>query len=294
MIPSTEGAPARAPDGWPVRGREKERTVKETTALKLERRDQIAALISQKRTVTNAELMEMFDISIETVRRDLSTLERQGVLERVYGGAVRREANPQEPGYSVREREHTEEKLAIARCAETLIARNDTVYFDNGTSVLPLARQLRGDKKITAFTNALRTAAVLADKAQAEVILLGGQLKPKELSVSGSDAQEQLARYNVDKAFIGIGGISASSITDFLYAETTLRRQIIQSARQVIALADSSKFSMHAVYNLCPITDIDILITDNAAPEDVLEQIRNQGVQVYVVDPAEPAKGKRS
>ncbi len=260
--------------------------------MKLERRDQIAALISRNRTVTNAELMERFGISIETVRRDLSTLERQGVLERVYGGAVRREANPQEPGYGVREREHTGEKLAIARFAETLIARNDTVYFDNGTSVLLLARQMRGEKKITAFTNALRTAAVLADKA--EVILLGGPLKPGELCVSGDAAREQLARYNIDKAVIGVGGVSADGLTDFLYPEITLREQVIKSARQVIALADYSKFSMHAVYNLCPITDIDILITDDAAPQDVLEQIRDRGVQVHSVSVNEQDRSKKT
>ena len=262
--------------------------------MKVERRDQIAALVSRQRTVTNAELMERFGISIETLRRDRVTLERPGVLERVSGGAVRREANPHEPGYNTREREHTEEKLAIARCAETLITQNDTVFFDYGTSVLMLARQLKGDKHIIAFTNALRTAAVLADKAQAEVILLGGQLRPRELCCSGSDAQEQLARFNIDKAIIGIGGISAEGITDFLYAETALRRQVIQSARQVIALADSSKFSMRAVYNLCPITGIDILITDSDAPRDVLEQIRGEGVQVYVVNPNEQKKGKKA
>ena len=252
--------------------------------MKLERRDQIAELVSTNRTVTNAELMERFGISIETVRRDLAALEHQGVLERVYGGAVRRESNPQEPGYTSREKVHTAEKIAIARFAETLIAQNDTVYFDNGTSVLLLVRQLRGDKRITAFTNALRTAAALADKAQTDVILLGGQLRPKELCVSGSDTQEQLARFNIDKAFIGVGGISADGITDFHFAEAALRRQVIRNARQVIALADHSKFSIRAVHNICPISDIDILVTDSAAPSEILDQCKDKGVRVCIAD----------
>ena len=251
--------------------------------MKLERRDRIAALIARKRTVTNAELMETFGISIETVRRDLAVLERQGVLERVYGGAVRREANPEEPEYANREKNRAAEKLAIARFAETLIARNDTVYFDNGTSVLALARALDGDKKITAFTNTLRTAAVLADHANADVILLGGALRAKELCTSGSETEAELTRFNIDKAVIGVGGISADGITDFHFAEAALRRQVIRNAREVIALADSGKFAVRAVHNVCPITDVDVLITDENAPEDVLDEIRGKGVQVYTV-----------
>ncbi len=261
--------------------------------MKSDRREQIAALVSSAHTITNAELMEHFGISIETLRRDLSALERQGVLERVYGGAVQRKAVPQEPGYTNRERQHTEEKLAIARFAETLLAQNDTVYFDNGTSVLYLAHQLTGEKRITAITNTLRIAAVLADQAKADVIMLGGSLRPKELCVSGSDAKEQLARFNIDKAIIGIGGINAEGVTDFHYEEAALRRQVIKNARQIIALADYSKFSIHALHNICAIEDIDILVTDTAAPKEILEQIKGKGVQVFVASANKEERSKK-
>ena len=189
--------------------------------MKDERRDQIAELVSRNRTVTNAELMERFSISIETVRRDLAALERLGVLERVYGGAIHRRANPQEPGYAFRETAHAEEKLAIARLAETLITQNDTVYFDNGTTVFLVAEQLRDDKHIVAFTNVLRNAVALADKKQTEVILLGGQLRPNELCTSGSDTQEQLTRFNIEKAIIG-SGIKAIGATNSIFAANKL------------------------------------------------------------------------
>lgn len=247
-----------------------------------DRRNQIVEMLSQQSTVKNTELMERFGISIETVRRDLAYLEEQGLLERVYGGAVKKTYLNTEPVYTSREKENEPEKRAIAREAVKLIQTNDTVFFDLGTTVLFLAQQIGQEQHLTAFTNAIRTAVVLSEVEGCEVIIPGGHLRSHELSVSGFLAEDNMRQFNVDKAFIGGAGITEQGITDFNIGEANLRRQIIRNARQVIVLADYSKFGIRAVSNVCPLEDIDVLITDAKAPADMLAALENSGVRVIV------------
>ncbi len=245
-----------------------------------DRRNKIAQMVAQNQTVKNAELMELFDISIETVRRDLAYLEQQGVLERVYGGAVKKTFLNAEPTFQDRETSHHAEKWAIAREAEKLIQSNDTVFFDLGTTVQYLAQQL-GDKKIMAFTNALRTAIVLSEQKQ-DVIIPGGRLRPQELAISGPMAQSNMTQFNIDKAVIGVAGITEDGITDFKIEEAALRSQVIRNARQVIVLADHSKFGTRTAFKVCDIRDIDILVTDSQTPEEFLHWLEDAGVQVII------------
>ncbi len=248
-----------------------------------DRRKQITDLINKNGTVSNAELMERFGISIETVRRDLSYLEKKGCLERVYGGAVKMAFRGEEPLYINREVENLAEKTAIAAEAEKLIFPNDAVYFDLGTTVLMLAKQLDPSKKVTAFTNSLRTAVALSESPAADVIMLGGQLRPNELTVSGHFSEHLMQNFNVDKAFIGAAGITEDGLTDYHIGEANLRRIIIKNARQVIVLADYSKFGVRTMNNICPLEDIDILITDKKAPADLLKRVEKAGVRTIVV-----------
>ena len=245
-----------------------------------DRRNQIVELLNQQQMVKNADLMERFGISIETVRRDLAFLEEQGILERIYGGAVKKTYRSTEPMYSNREKENEQEKRNIARAAAALIEPNDTVFLDLGTTVLFMAEQISKDQTLTAFTNALRTAVVLSEKPGCQVIIPGGTLRTYELSVSGSMAEENMRRFNVDKAFIGGAGVTESGITDFHIGEAGLRRQIIENARQVIVLADYSKFGVRAVSNVCALKDVDILVTDEKTPQQMLEMLEDRGIRV--------------
>ena len=245
-----------------------------------DRRNQIVELLNQQQMVKNTDLMERFGISIETVRRDLAFLEEEGVLERIYGGAVKKTYRSTEPLYASREKENEQEKRAIAREAAKLIAPNDTVFLDLGTTVGFLAEEIGKDQELTAFTNALRTAVVLSEKPGCQVIIPGGTLRTYELSVSGSMAEENMRRFNVDKAFIGGAGVTESGITDFHIGEAGLRRQIIANARQVIVLADYSKFGIRAVSNICALKDVDVLITDDKTPQHMLDMLQANGVKV--------------
>ena len=246
------------------------------------RRNQIVEILNSNGTISNGEIMEKFNVSIETVRRDLAFLEQRGYCERVYGGAVKKQFLNVEPKYASREKENSTEKQKIAKEAEKYISSNDTVFFDLGTTVRLVATNLADNKNITAFTNALRTAITLSDKG-AKVIVPSGELRGGEYALSGIYSEEVMKNFNIDKAIIGVGGITESGLTDFIMDEARFRTQVIKNANKVIALADYSKFGVRAICKVCDLKDIDVLITDEKAPAEILKAIEKKGVQVIIV-----------
>ena len=250
--------------------------------MKLERRSQIAELIKKQRTVNNGELMERFGISIETVRRDLDALEQQGILRKVYGGAVVNVSLNAEPEYASRSQMNSQEKNAIAQEAASLIRPGDTVFLGVGTTVQAMVQYMAHIGPLTVFTNALRTAVALSEIPDCTVILSGGQLRGKELTLSGFPAEENLGHFNVDKAFIGIGGITEEGITDFHMGEANLHRQLVRNATQSVALADSSKLGIRALNNVCTLAQISLVITDRNARKQAVAALKAAGANLVI------------
>lgn len=250
--------------------------------MKLERRNQIVELINRQKTVSNYELMEKFGISIETVRRDLDDLEKQGVLRKVYGGAAVNIALGSEPEYASRSQTNSEEKNAIAQAAAKLIVPGDTVFLGVGTTVQAMVQYMKNIGPLTVFTNALRTAVELSEIPECTVILPGGQVRSKELTLSGFPAEENLLHFNVDKAFIGIGGITEEGITDFHIGEARLHRNLVINARQAVALTDSTKIGVRAMNNVCTLKEINLVITDFNASKQSVKSLEKAGTKVIV------------
>ena len=250
--------------------------------MKVERRSQIVEMINRQKTISNGELMEKFGISIETVRRDLDYLENQGVLRKVYGGAVANITLGAEPEYANRAQANYEEKNAIAQEAAKMIAPGDTVFLGVGTTVQAMVQYMKNIKPLTVFTNALRTAVELSEIPECTVILPGGQLRGKELTLSGFPADENLLHFNVDKAFIGIGGITEKGITDFHIGEARLHWQLVLGARQAVALADSTKLGTRAMNNVCTLSEVSLVITDFNANKQTVKSLEKAGAKVIV------------
>ncbi len=247
-----------------------------------ERKNQIVEMLNKNGTISNEEIMSTFGVSIETVRRDLAYLEERGLLERVYGGAVKKKFLSVEPKYLSRENVSTPQKQAIAKQAEKLILDGETVFFDLGTTVQLVASCLDSQKQITAFTNSFRTAICLADKNQ-NVIFPGGKVRGGEYAVSGSIAEDCMQNYNVDKAIIGVGGITEEGITDYNIDEARLRAKVIKNSQKIIAVADFSKLGVKAPCNVCDVKQIDLLITDSKDPQELLKKLEKKGVQIIIV-----------
>lgn len=249
----------------------------------MERRREIVDKIQKNRMVKVAELMKEYDVSIETIRRDLEDLEKKGLLKRVYGGAVIDGMYGEEPAYEHREVIHPMEKKAIAAAAAPLVEDGDTLFFDVGTSTLELARRLGDKRNLTVITNSTPIATEIVKNPGHNVILLGGVLRLGDLSVSGFLAEQNIGQFYANKLIMGIGGITAKNgVTDYHTQEANIRRLMLERCDRVIGLADHSKFGVTAMNVVCPVSRIHDLVTDAATPKEMVEEIRDCGAEVIV------------
>lgn len=250
-----------------------------------ERRRQIIDKIAKNHMVKVSDLVREFNVSIETIRRDLEYLEKRGYLKRVYGGAVPHGFYGQEPSYAHREVINHREKQAIAAKAATLIDDGDTLFMDVGTTTLEVARCLGTKNNLTVITNATLIGHTLMAQNKCRVILLGGELRPNELSVSGFLCSASIQYFHANKAIIGVGGITVEGgITDYHTEEAEIRRAMISRADMVIAVADHSKFGVSTLNCICETDRIDVLVTDWNIPSDTLAEYRSAGLNVIVAE----------
>lgn len=248
-----------------------------------ERRAKIVDMLKYKKTLKVHSLMEEFNVSIETIRRDLESLEKNGCLKRVYGGAIRQGAFGEEPSYDKREVKNLEAKKAIAIEAATLIEDGDTVFFDIGTTCLEIAKLLSDKKDLNILTNSLIIAKEVIDFSGCRVFLLGGELRKRELSISGFLAGTNLECFNADKAIIGAGGITMESgITDYHPEEASIRRIMIKRSKYSIVVADSSKFGVIAMNSVCPIEEIGIIVTDNLISKNMKQSLKKASIPLII------------
>ena len=252
--------------------------------MKLERKDKIIRMISENRMVKAHDLAEQFQVSMETVRRDLAELERQNVIRRVHGGAVLNAGSSLEPDFSYREINRYEEKLLIGKEAANHVENGETIIIDIGTTAMEFAKFLKGKKAITVLTNSLKIAQELMDDPEISVLMIGGNVRDGEGSTSGYWAEEMVDKFQVDKVFLGVGALDSKlGIMDYIIGETNLRRHYVEHAREVFALADYTKLGITALNEVCPIRKIDYLITDERSDKRILKELREQGVEVIVV-----------
>ena len=228
-----------------------------------ERHQIIIDLINKNRVVKVQDLMSMFNVSIETVRRDLDYLESQGYIRKVYGGAVISKRLADEPSYSFREVAHLEEKKQIGKKCAELIEDGESLIIDLGTTTLEVAKNLKQKKNLTIITNAINIALELINIKDFRVFLAGGRLRHGDLSCSGFLANDFLKQFNVDKAIIGVGGITLEDgISDYHVEEAGTRRRMIERSNKVIAVTEYSKFGVKAFTKVCDLKDVDVLVTD--------------------------------
>ena len=260
---------------------------KEGKSMLYDRREQILAMLKQDGSVKVQTLTSHFGVSIETIRRDLEALENEGLLRRVYGGAVLLSRRSVEPLFRDRQVRNALEKEQIGRLAASFVEDGDVVGIDIGTTTMEMAKALRDrDLRLIVITNSIPIAAVLSENEKIEVILTGGRVRRGELSVGGHTLTESNMRlFQTDKLFLGVGGITEKfGITDYREEETAFRRIGVERTKEVYALADHSKFGVTAMNQICEAGKIDVLITDAGTARDQLSALRAKGVRVIVAD----------
>lgn len=253
-----------------------------------ERQQKIAEILRQRGTLRVVDLADQFSVSRETIRRDLAELEAQGLGRKVHGGVVLDHPRSAEPSYSDRAVSEVAAKRAIGRAAAAMIQDGESVLLDLGTTTLEVARHLKGRRNITVLTNSLPAAMALVEEPGVTVFLTGGQLRPGDLSLSGSRAKDALNDFYVDRAVVGAGGLGVETgLTDYHVEEAAVRRLMIQRAHQVMVVADHTKFGVTAFASVCRADEIDHIVTDAAVDAHYVEALESAGVSVVVVDAAE-------
>ena len=230
-----------------------------------ERQQKIYELLRKHKNLSIDKLSSILEISKMTVRRDLDRLTKKGIMQRVHGRAVISRTNEYEPPHMVRSLEMMQEKQMIGRLAASLIKDNAVIIVDIGSTLLELLRNIPENNNITVITNWIPVAVELSKKRGLfNLVLVGGKVLTDELSVVGDYPKEMLKDFNADIAFLGVGGISDKfGITDFNMEEVQVKKQMIKSSREVIVLADHSKFGRIAPMKIADIKSIDKIITDD-------------------------------
>jgi DeoR/GlpR family transcriptional regulator of sugar metabolism len=249
------------------------------------RRATIKELLQSKPFISLHELEKSFpDVSSMTLRRDIEYFEKQGEAIKVRGGArsMKFITTSMEDAFNLRLGENTSAKDKIARCALAMIETGRSMFFDSGTTMLRVA-ELLTDERLTITTTGPNIALELLNKALPIINIVGGMVNRDNISVSGTPALEFLDSINIDIAFIVPSGMSGKNgLTSGNYTECELKKLVVQKARRVIALMDTSKLDKSLPYTFCSIEDLDTIITDAQLPEDIMRIAEAAGVKVKI------------
>lgn len=254
-------------------------------ALSHTRRAAILAALKRHGGILVGELATELGVSEMTIRRDLIELERDGQLLRTHGGAVPVEGDVamdrEEPRFDARLAYRRAVKESIADAAAMFCAEYRTIALDVGTTTFLLAERLAVRSHIKVFTNSLRAATVLSEGA-GEVYIAGGRLRGEELAVGGAAAINQFGGLWFDVAFLGVSGITANGFFDYSFEDADLKQLYLKRSALKVVLCDASKFQRMSLVLVAPLTDADVLITDEAPPPELAAALANAGVEVLI------------
>ncbi len=239
-----------------------------------ERKKIILETLEQKQKVTVRSLSSTFQVSTETIRRDLDDLESQGKLKKVHGGAIKISFQGQEPPHKQREKIHLEEKIEIGRAASNLVKDNEIIALDVGTTTMQLIPYLKDKNNLTIVVNSVPALNLLLEYKNnnmfsGKVIYLGGEVNPYQMSSFGPVTEKILNEFYFDKAFIAVGGISLEhGLTGYDIHEGSLSKKIIEHSKEVIVVADHSKVGVRNFYKIADMEHIHVIVCDKEAPNE--------------------------
>jgi DeoR/GlpR family transcriptional regulator of sugar metabolism len=247
------------------------------------RHQMIMESLRQRSPVLVGELADALDCSEMTVRCDLESLERSGGLRRVHGGAVSVFLSAEETPYGIRALERSDAKATIGAAAAGLLADGETIILDGGTTAMEVARAIRS-RRLTVMPLALRPVFELHECPDIKLLLPGGEVRPGELSLTGSLTEPSFSQLRFDTCVMSPCGIDAKAgVTTHLLAETAVKRAAARASQRVIVVADSSKLGRVAFGHVCDLDEIDIVLTDGGADEQRVEELRAMGVDIRCV-----------
>jgi DeoR family transcriptional regulator of aga operon len=249
----------------------------------------ILSALQQSGSVSVEGLSKDLDVSLVTIRRDLDALESQGLLRRTHGGAVSIEPLFYEPfrndrSFQAQVEKFAEEKRRIGRAAAALIKDGEIIALTPGTTTTEVIRGIPHNHKITVVTSTVNVAMELSKRKDLDVFVTGGHLRGEWFSLVGPTAAQSLSHVLIHTLFIGADGVDAKhGVSCFSPDESQLNSTMVKYAQRKIAVVDHSKLGVVAGWKICPTSELDILITDTGATDEIIEPFEKAQVQVMRV-----------
>ena len=248
-----------------------------------ERRQAIAQLLQEHGVVRVSDLSARFSVSSSTIRRDLQKLAQQGLIERAYGGATRRDDT------AVRNADFVDnplvaERARIGQTAADMLLSGETVFLGAGSTSLNVARGLSGRDDLTIITNGLSVAAHLAEHSDVELIVIGGLVHREGSATTGHLAEQVLENLHADKVVLDVQGISAlDGLSSDDLSQVRMTQTLLEVVPEVIVVADHTKFGRACTVRIAPVDRADVIVTGREAPDAVLWELAQLEVKVILV-----------
>jgi len=236
--------------------------------VRIQRINQIENYLNINGAASVQELRDKFNVSLNTIRRDIDELQSRGIISKVYGGIVLNKDSDVVP-FSTRSVSNKQEKEIICEIASSLLVPNSTIYIDSGTTTIPLLKHIDPDMNITIVSNSLNVFNEATKYPGLSVISLGGLLSEKTNSFIGIAAINHLREYSINKAFMTATAVSLDDgATNNSFHESEIKKSVILQSNEIVMLADSSKLSKQASLSFCPLDKVDVFVTDKKPSEE--------------------------
>lgn len=241
-----------------------------------ERRAREIEILAANDFMSLRKIAQNLAVSDSTVRRDMETLERQGIIRRTHGGAIllRDGVNLSDPGQQA-----SAEKAAIARTVARLLPPNGTLMINGGSTCVQIARALRG-RRLSVVTNSVSVASLFASELAVEVTLIGGYVYPRIGVAVGDSAQRQVESLHATHFVTSCAAVTADGAFESNHMLVDIERQMMRSADEVILAVDHSKLALRSVVKLCELSDLDVIVTDDRADASVREWLGSLNTRV--------------
>lgn len=252
--------------------------------LQMQRREKIKKILNEQKSVTVLELMDIFDVTNETIRRDLLALENEGFASRVHGGAYIEGGTTNEIDVSLRRTIHPDQKQQIAAVCENLIQNGDSIFLDASATANFIA-DLLANYRLTVLTNSVKIIDTLSSASGISLISVGGTFDRKTQSFYGTKAMDFIRSYHVDKAFFSCRSINFKfGVMDSSEKTADIRRLIVEQSDEAFLCVDSSKFGTNSFVNICDFSALKGIITEHVPSDEWRFLLEKSGLEMHVYD----------
>ncbi len=249
--------------------------------LTIERQEEILEILNSNKSATVEELASKLFVSSATIRRDLRSMEQQGLIKRSHGGALPFKSSAEESAFAIREQENQKAKRTIATLASKLIKNGDSVFLDSSTTVGITIPMLNNFNYLSVTTTGLRNALLLSQTNNIKIYIAGGQIQNHSNSIIGTDTMDYISRIHADISLLSCSGVDLQNgFTDASIEQAKLKQQMRKNSNKVALLVDSTKFNKTFLCTDFDFNEIDYLITEKTPPIEYVEKIANTNCKI--------------